>query len=44
VNVSERKALVDAMRRFDVAGRKIWMRLFGAAPDMRPDPREELHG
>ncbi|MGZ3452468.1 MAG: PaaX family transcriptional regulator C-terminal domain-containing protein [Polyangiales bacterium] len=48
VDVAERRALVEAMRRFDVAGRKIWMRLFGVAPDMHPDPREirgeELHG
>lgn len=37
VDVAERRALVDAMRRFDVAGRKIWMRLFGLAPDLHDD-------
>jgi phenylacetic acid degradation operon negative regulatory protein len=34
VDATERRALVDAMRRFDVVGRKIWTRLFGVAPDL----------
>jgi DNA-binding transcriptional regulator PaaX len=33
VDAAARRALVDAMRRFDGVGRRIWTRLFGAAPD-----------
>jgi phenylacetic acid degradation operon negative regulatory protein len=43
VDAGERRALVDSMRRFDVAGRKVWTRLFGVAPDMHPTFAEELH-
>jgi phenylacetic acid degradation operon negative regulatory protein len=34
VDASERRALIDAMRRYDVVGRRIWMRLFGLAPEL----------
>jgi phenylacetic acid degradation operon negative regulatory protein len=34
VDGSERRALVDAMKRYDVVGRRIWMRLFGVAPEL----------
>lgn len=43
VDVAARRALVDAMHRFDVLGRSIWTDLFGVAPDMSPDPTVELH-
>lgn len=42
-----RRALVDAMRRYDVAGRDVWRELMrsegGPAPDFLPAPRREEH-
>jgi phenylacetic acid degradation operon negative regulatory protein len=35
VDVSERRALVDSMRRYDVVGRRVWMRLFGVHPALQ---------
>ncbi|HTJ47659.1 MAG TPA: PaaX family transcriptional regulator C-terminal domain-containing protein [Kofleriaceae bacterium] len=33
VDAAARRALVDAMKRFDLIGRRIWTRLFGVAPE-----------
>ncbi|HEV7553888.1 MAG TPA: PaaX family transcriptional regulator C-terminal domain-containing protein [Kofleriaceae bacterium] len=39
VDVAARRALVDAARRLDVAGRRIWAGLFGLAPSVMEDTR-----
>jgi phenylacetic acid degradation operon negative regulatory protein len=40
VDVSERRALIESMRRYDAVGRRIWLRLFGLAPELRPLQQE----
>lgn len=37
VDVAARRALVDAMRRFDVVGRRIWARIFGVTPELHDE-------